>query len=491
VALFVVTARTVNRRPFEPTDDLRDRRPQSHFGAHITQIERVTVTREIPYAADMKVGKGYNLLTGDALPSPAVTGSLTPVQMSGGQQVVSQIKRIEDLESLNNSLGVSVDVGGSYMGFSASAKVDFASESNFTRYSTYLLVKVSVSNAVLTFDDPQLTPEAIELVSTENSERFRERFGDCFFSGIVRGGEYFAIVEISGSDAKEREETAVAIEAAYEGLVASVDLSVEIKKKKEKSSSKLNVSISVFQQGAIDSTDQDIGQIMAKAKGFPPSVAGNLAYPYALLIEDYRSLRLPSDAFSPIDIENQRQVLLDLARKRFEFITLQNDIRHILGEPDDFVSPDVPALRAAYDEVVAAINTMQREASACTKNAGSCSFTAFDTSKFPLPDLKQGVPLTGNVTTPNFVGQTLARAVAIAAEKGLIVTDYVPESENDPFTESWQELTSTYEDQDGVQHLAHTEDQIVVTWQKQPAGVAVVRGSTIFVAIELAPGVPR
>ena len=435
----------------------------------------------------MQVGKGYNLLTGDGLPSPAVTGTLTPVHMSGGQQVISQMKRIEDLETLHNSLNVSVDAGGSYMGFSASAKVDFVSESNFTRYSTYLLVKVSVANAVLTFDDPVLTPDAEELVSTGNSARFRERFGDCFFSGIVRGGEYFAIVEISGSDEKEREETAVAIEAAYEAVVASVDLSVQIKTKKENSTSKLNVSMNVFQQGAIDKTDQDIGQVMVKAKGFPPSVAGDLAYPYALLIEDYRALRLPSDAFSPVDIENQRQVLLDPARKRFEFITLQNDIRHILKSPEDFESPDVVALRTAYDEVVAAINTMQRQASACTKDAGKCKFTNFDTAKYPLPALKQGVLVSAKLTTPNFVGQTLAWAVAVAAEKGLNVDSYQPTGPDDEHgANSWINLVQ------GDGYDAHPSgyylDQIVVTWQEQPAGVEVARGSTIYLDLVPAPG---
>ncbi|WP_380156205.1 hypothetical protein [Kineococcus sp. R86509] len=433
----------------------------------------------------MKVGKGYNLLTGDALPSPAVTGTLSPVQMSGGQQVVSQIRRIEDLETLHTSLGVSVDAGGSYMGFSASAKVDFVGESNFTQYSTYLLVKVSVSNAVLTFDDPVLTDEAVLLVQNGDSPRFRERFGDCFFSGIVRGGEYFAIVEISGSDVKEREETAVAIEAAYDGLVASASLSVDIKTKKEHSKSNLNVSINVFQQGSVSTTDQDIGSIMAKAKGFPPSVAGDLAYPYALVIEEYRALRLPSDAFNPLDIENQRQVLLDLARRRFEFITLQNDIRHVLTSPEDFTDPDVAALKASYDEVVAAVNQMQKEASACTRDPGRCQFTVFDTSKFPLPDLRPGAPVPTTVTAPALVGQTLAWAQATCTRLGLGVDQY-PTSGPDDHSDgvAWQEVLSDWTDQDGVFHSRIGEEHVRVTWQQQPAGTDVSAGSNMIITID-------
>src|SRR5215470_1798337 len=79
----------------------------------------------VEFKDGMKFGIGYNRLTGDVLPSPAVVGSTSAVTGAAGQQVSSDCVTIQDVESLHKALGISVDAGGSYMGFSGSAKVDY------------------------------------------------------------------------------------------------------------------------------------------------------------------------------------------------------------------------------------------------------------------------------------------------------------------------------------------------------------------------------
>jgi hypothetical protein len=127
---------------------------------------------------------------------------------------------------------------------------------------------------------------------------------------------------------------------------------------------------------------------MTKAANFPPTVAGDLAVPYSVALSDYSILKFPSDTFNQLDIKNQREVLDDLARRRLQFQTLANDISYILLHQAEFQSPDPTTLAAWHDEVVAALNTMQKEASACVANPGACTFTAFDIAKFPLPNHK-------------------------------------------------------------------------------------------------------
>lgn len=349
--------------------------------------------RVIPFMEGMKVGLGYNRLNGDSLPTPAVTGSAqTAVAGASGQQVTIDCTTIDEVETLHKSLGISVDAGGSYMGVSASAKVDYASSCDFSSFSTYVLVRVSVQDAFESLDSPVFTPDAVELLMAGNSERFRQRFGDTFIAGLRKGGEYFAIYQITGSSKVEKESLAVKVHAAFNGGLTSAELNTSINTATEQTSSHLEVHVHVFRQGAIGTADLNLEDIMKTAREFPVSVAGDKAFPYAVMLQDYVTLKNPNDKFVYIDIQNRQDVLEDLAKKRFEFLALRDDIRYILKHSDDFQNRDGTAvdrdkLSKDLDAVVGAINTMQQEASVCVRDAGKCSFTLFDANKFELPVL--------------------------------------------------------------------------------------------------------
>lgn len=186
-------------------------------------------TRIVPFMDGMKLGIGYNRLTGDRLPTPAVLGgAISAIQGGGGQQVTIDCTTIQDVETLHKSLGVSVDAAGSYMGFSASAKVDYASSCDFSSFSTYVVVRVSVQDAFESIDSPVFSPDAAELLVNNNPDRFRQRFGDTFIAGLRKGGEYFAIYQITGSDDTEKESVSVKVHAAFNGGLSSAELNTAI-----------------------------------------------------------------------------------------------------------------------------------------------------------------------------------------------------------------------------------------------------------------------
>src|ERR1700720_3255841 len=122
-------------------------------------------TRIIPFQEGMKVGFGYDLITGSALSSPAVQGTISTIKDAKGQTVTSGVVRIDDIDTLHKSLGVNVDAGGSYFGASVDVKVNYAKECNVATHSTHLLVAVSVQDAFENFDDPVLTQDASELMA--------------------------------------------------------------------------------------------------------------------------------------------------------------------------------------------------------------------------------------------------------------------------------------------------------------------------------------
>jgi hypothetical protein len=369
------------------------------------------MARTVPFEDGMKIGRGYNRLTGDVMTSTAVIGpSITGVQGAGGQAVSSDCVTIQEVETLHKSLGVSVDAAGSYMGFSGSAKVDYINTCDFSSFSTYVLVKISVQNVFQSLDNPALSADAVELVVNNNPLRFRERFGDCFIDGVKTGGEYFAIYQIKGSDAMERESIAVKVHAAFKGIIASAELNAQITSATEHSKSHLDVRCHVFRQGTVGEADLNVEDIMATARKFPVEVSGDRSFPYAVSLQDYTQLKRPNDAFNYIEIQNQQDVLADLAKKRFDFLALRDDLSYILKHVEDFQNSDGSdvdrnLLQAEQAKVVEVINTMQREAAQCSRDASNCKFTDFEVGSFIKPVLRAGaVAPPRDDSVPNLVG---------------------------------------------------------------------------------------
>lgn len=347
----------------------------------------------VPFVRGMKVGLGYDRLTGEPSTSPVVAGSsVSAIAGAGGQLVTSDCLIIQDVATLHKAVGVTADAGGAYAGFSASAKVDYLNSFDFSRFSIYVVVKVSVKNAFESVDSPAFSPDATELLETNNQARFHERFGDCFISGVQKGGEYFAIYQVSSTQQSETETTATEVRAAFGNPVAGANLHTKIETATTNSSSHLEVNVHVFRQGMVSQVDMGLEDIMKTARDFPLSVAGDKSFPFEVLLQPYARLKSPNDKFDFLQIQTKQQVLADLAKKRFEFLTLRDDYAYIMKHSKDFQMPDgSPVVREvllkSHAQVVAAINTMEREASACSRNAGTCTFTAFDVGAFDVPVL--------------------------------------------------------------------------------------------------------
>jgi PASTA domain len=381
--------------------------------------------RLVRFQEGMKLGHGYDLLNGVSLASPAVQGAISTIQDAGGQTVTKSFLRIDDQKTLHETIGVNVDAGGSYFGIGGDIKVQYARECNLSQFATHVMVHVSVEDAFESFDDPVLTSDAIDLlknVGKPESERFKQRFGDVFIDGLRRGGEYFATWEIVSTDQSVREKIATHVEAGFDDILASAHLDVDVQNASASTSAHVEVHVHVFQAGSIDHTDQTMAEIMQKAHDFPPTVAGNLAVPFAVSLANYNTLKLPNDQFDFIQIQNQQDVLAEHAQKRFEFLTQRNSISYARQHPEQFVGADDAKLAKELSDITDAINKMETEASACLRDASKCEFTKFDISDFPLPQLLSPSQHPSSITVPDVLEEDASVAQATLEALGLRCT---------------------------------------------------------------------
>lgn len=456
---------------------------------------------ELIYTAGMKPGHGIDVLAGNHLPNIAVDGPLTPITMAQGQRVTSQLVRIDDVSSLHKSLGIDVSASGYYYGYSASAKMDFATSCNINSHSTYLLVRIQVQNAFLSMDDPVLTKDAMDLLTSQRPDRFRERFGDVFIAGLNTGGEYFAIIEIAGTNEKEKEDLSVQVNAAYQGIVAAVELGTSIKKLTESSHDHLEVKVFTYQVGGQDTTlDVTPEQIMAKAHNFAASVSGPFSVPYSVLPASYMALKKPDDSSNPIDIEFQKRALADAFKQRTDTMSLNNDIEYILNSEarnfDEFEPFDVVALTQQRNALAAQLDLNFTTASSCMRDSKQCTFTVFDISRIKLPKRKIGaLPAK---TMPAFVGKNYTETFKLANAQGIVIEEFQANGPDDPDAihegTPAQFLSFGDDTPDALgRPMAHphTDDQILCIWQQQPPGTLLQPGKSAVLAFDLAPGVPR
>ncbi len=334
---------------------------------------------KIPFVDGMKVGLGFDLLTGTPSSDPAVVGaSITPPQKGGGQTVTTTFRLVQEVDALQEALGLSAAVAGGYSGFSGTVKMQFAQQCATTQYCLYVVLAVEVINSCESIDLPALVPDGTALLAVNDTLRFRERFGNRYISGLKSGGEYYAVYRVQSFDNEERTSVAAQISASFHNPALSASLNSDIESSKSTSQNELDVNVFVYSAGGISTTETALAEMIEKAHTFPTLVSGNNAIPYQVILDEFTGLELPTDKLDLSDVEHQTECLLFNSRLLNDFNTLINNIDFIRQHMDRFhnadgTPPDDAALRAARQSCVTIVDTLTKSISACTKDATVCA----------------------------------------------------------------------------------------------------------------------
>ncbi|MFI1035961.1 hypothetical protein [Streptomyces sp. NPDC020951] len=462
---------------------------------------------EIPFLDGMKVGLGYDVLTGVATKSPAVMGtSLTAPAQAGGQTVTKTLQIAQETSVLHQALGISGDVSAGSMFGDASAKFKFASDIAVNSFSLYVVVGVQVFNATQTLDNPVLSEEAADLLRKHKTARFRDRFGDRFILGIKTGGEYFAIYKVESLDTTERSSIAGEIHArAGAPGVAGGSLDAAISSKIAASKSKLDVSVHVFQAGGSNTgTETTLDAIMQKARVFPTLVGVDQGVPYSMLVHDYRALALPGDELTFINVQNQQDVLTFNASLLNGFSTVINNIDFVRKNIDHFKNADGSnvddaVLAKARKDCLQQVDAIRLQMSNCSNDATTCMRVQSAPEDFArlLPQIGDST----RVTVPNMVEQVPIATLGFSfrPDHNLLVSPFPLEpltAKAVPFTGEPIALEGEFGNLAYVADLAADDIRppfiglgavgtVFVKAQDPPGGSVVSKGSTVKLALRI------
>ena len=275
------------------------------------------------------------------------------------------MREVESYQHLKESLNVTASGAFNSGIYGGSAKASYFSSSDLNQFSTFMLVHVQVSNLTQGLTKYELT-DAAKRVKHDQQAFFR-LCGDSFVSAVTTGGEFYAVVEFKSRSEEQRKE----ISAKVRGSAGVWSFSGSFEQKMAYFSQFVETNIKIIRVGStgdlpnLADADQGVSSLIAYATKFPTYVSteSKKAYPYSVTYEDYGVV--DDFAQTPIDLQIQKQVLDELAEKKFHANYMQSKVNYILLNPDQFTNIDTQELNQSIDALSSITNQLNAAATKC------------------------------------------------------------------------------------------------------------------------------
>lgn len=355
----------------------------------------------VEYKPGMQFGVGVDTPSGDSR-NACVVGDAAPIADATGDTVTFQMSEVTSIEDIQSALGVSASASGGVGLFSASAKMNYTESCHFHSSSVFLMVSVNVVQAFKSIRSPSIEAAAASLLTQGKSESFQNRFGDMFVRGLVTGGQFFGVIEVSSTSTTDQESLSVSLSGSYGMFNASGSVSQSFSKAIENRSVKVSCFIQGGQTSPLPTTPEALA---ATASNWPGSLVGK-GVPYAALLDSYSILDLP-DPPNYIDLQLQKDVLQNCSLLRNQNWFLMNEIDFLTTHQSQFVAPiDIPALMQYRNALAKDLNTISAAASLALNQPKSAAFPVMSAVPVVLPKRIDGQPVEPPkpVTIPNWVG---------------------------------------------------------------------------------------
>ncbi len=297
----------------------------------------------VPYDGQ-QIGQGYNPKTTESV-GTALSVSEIAKTFPAGQAVTSQFDMVSTQDSLMESLGISASVDARYGLFSGDAKFNFASSNSVNSYSTFVVGRCEVQNAISYGKDFKLTAAADAILKQANGEKtFRTAFGDMFVRALRTGGEFSVVSRVTSVSQEHQTKISATLHAAFNGLAASGDFRASFDRAIQETSGRTSVSVFMYQAGGQGSdlkfTGSDSAKVLEKLSEFPAIVLKNpVGYEAEMAAYNTIPLPLPTEEES----EDRRIVLQDCLAQKRRLLGFIADVELAMSDEGKLIFDNLPS----------------------------------------------------------------------------------------------------------------------------------------------------
>ncbi|WP_141736034.1 hypothetical protein [Oligoflexus tunisiensis] len=338
-----------------------------------------------PDSSDFTLGRGIDLLTGEAKGDCVDVTGPAPSFDSNGKQFTLKILKMTSSKEIFKSVDISTKAkyGGGFG--SVKGKASFTESVAINAQSLYLLITVQVTNPLYTMTKTRMLEDAVNIMSKNGNEAFRSVCGDEFVRSYVSGGEFIALLEIQTDSDEHKKKIDASLKGSYGAFGGSASFSSSL----EEAIKKNKTQIYVYQSGGVFSNiGLSADELINRAKAYPDSINKDNAKPIIAYTASYKTLlNFPADK-NAIDIRNQDLVLRTLADNDLDLSDLLSTITYPLTHQDQYESIDAAGLNDASNRIKAALNKIREGASKCLSDYRTCSLPEFVIPEVVIPARK-------------------------------------------------------------------------------------------------------
>jgi hypothetical protein len=166
----------------------------------------------VPWVAGMRAGVGYDSA---ARVSKGVSPAKTSSKFEGDELGIASfdfsIRRVENVDELQDYLQIEGGISGAYKLFSGSVSSDFVRNVRINTYSIYFLIK-----AVAICDTESATPIEISKKTAKlTADKFRKMYGDYYVSARKKASAFFGLLEVKAESNEARTAVVSTLKASF------------------------------------------------------------------------------------------------------------------------------------------------------------------------------------------------------------------------------------------------------------------------------------
>jgi hypothetical protein len=312
----------------------------------------------------------------------------------GGQFVTSDVRIIESQESLMESMNLSVAASVHYLPVGeANAKFSLAQQHSVNHYSLYILFSASVRNAPRHMAGARLTPVAAQAYRND-PEAFRLTYGDYFIDEVYSGGDFYGVFVFETFDETSRSALKTSLDMSIGNFMAGGDINIAFQNTIEEAKKRSSMQIRVVMAGGSGQENPtNMQELKELYRNFNKAVRDD-PVDFKGTLKEFRYLPMPAGP-SWAERAVRDDTIKECGKRIVEGIALRSHLDFILRYPEQFETPDIEKLKAAYRDVDALLPKLAARAGECSRDLSHCTLEGTQPVRVELPKRKEdaGDPL--------------------------------------------------------------------------------------------------
>jgi hypothetical protein len=351
------------------------------------------------------LGRGVNSLSGEFQGQVLDVSDTVPVGRYAAPYNLSYVRESSQLQSI---LEISMRAKGGFGIGSASARLNYFKETNFTSLSCALVAEVNVNHGGQMILSSSVGEKQLTTLKNAGKMIFFEKFGDRHIDQILYGGRLAIAFIYTATTASEFEDMEASLSGSYGGFSAFADFVSRIQSARSFKAYKIiadviGISDHIEVQGDQDKVLEFIAHFPEKVTKFIDSIDPTDPV-HGKNIIDFSTAETMDVGNFPDNVNLRakaaRDRLVELKSAHAEAVTIDADVRAAQKNPDKYADFSLKGIDSLHREVEKCIRKIESDIDSVCETPFSVGTEDYNSSEYDLDRFRRNKPLLRGAAQP-------------------------------------------------------------------------------------------